>query len=110
MKIGDLAKAIDFAKWSVLVKKTNGQKRAKNDSAGTLELFCAKNRLKKNTIYSRNETILKIGHLAKAIDFARWSVWLKNSNGQKRAKNDSRGTLGLFCAKNRRKKNQIFEK
>ena len=38
----------------------------------------------KNTKYSRNETILKIGHLvkaiaiAKAIVFAKWSVWVKN--------------------------------
>ena len=37
----------------------------------------------KNTKYSRNETILKIGHLAKAIaheeaiDFEKWSVWVK---------------------------------
>ena len=39
---------------------------------------------RKNTKYSRNETILKIGHLAeaiahaKAIGFAKWSVWVKN--------------------------------
>ena len=38
----------------------------------------------KNTKYSRNETILKIGHLAKAIAFAwavafaRRSVWVQN--------------------------------
>ena len=140
LKIGHLAKAIDFAKWSVWLKNSNGQKRAKNDSGSTLELFCAKNRLKKYNIremrpfwksailkgyrlckmvslvqkfkwpktcekrfykhvrvvlckkpsknikYLRNETILKIGHLPKAIDFAKWSVWLKNSNGQKHAK------------------------
>jgi len=39
---------------------------------------------RKNTKYSRNETILKIGHLAKtiahakAIAFEKWSVWVKN--------------------------------
>ena len=39
---------------------------------------------RKNTKYSRNETILKVGHLAKptahakAIAFAKWSVWVKN--------------------------------
>ena len=39
---------------------------------------------RKNSKYSRNETILKIGHLAKAIahakaiTFAKWSVWVKN--------------------------------
>ena len=64
----------------------------------------------KNTKYSRNETILKIGHLAKAIDFAKWSAWLKNSNGQKGTRNDSTSRLELFCAKNRWKKHQIFQK
>ena len=39
---------------------------------------------RKNTQYWRNETILKIGHLAKAIAHAKaialskWSVWVKN--------------------------------
>ena len=52
-----------------------------------LQEYCSssvqKNALK-NTKYSRNETILKIGHLAKAIAhaktiaFAKWSVWFKN--------------------------------
>ena len=32
----------------------------------------------KNTKYSTNESILKMGHLAKAIDFAKLSVWVKN--------------------------------
>ena len=38
----------------------------------------------KNTQYSRNEKIFKIGHLAKviahpkAIAFAQWLVWVKN--------------------------------
>ena len=32
----------------------------------------------KNTKYSRNETILKIGHHAKAIAFAKSSLWVKN--------------------------------
>ena len=31
-----------------------------------------------NTKYSRNEPIMKIGHLARAIVFAKWSVWVKN--------------------------------
>ena len=40
--------------------------------------------LEKKPKYSRNETNLKIGHLAKAIAhakaiaFAKWSVWIKN--------------------------------
>ena len=52
----------------------------------------------------------KIQHLAKAIDFAKWSAWVKNSNGEKRVKKDSTSTLELFCAKSRWKKHHIFEK
>ena len=33
---------------------------------------------RKNTNYSRNETILKIGHHAKPIAFAKSSLWVKN--------------------------------
>ena len=33
---------------------------------------------RKNTKYSRNETILKIGHHAKAIAHAKPSLWVKN--------------------------------
>ena len=33
---------------------------------------------RKNTKYSRSETILKIGHHAKAIGFAKSSLWVKN--------------------------------
>ena len=62
------------------------------------------------TKYSRNETILKIGHRAKATAFAKWSVWVKNYDSQKHGNNDSLTTLELFCAKNRLRKHQIFEK
>ena len=71
---------------------------------------------RKNTKYSRNETSLKIGHLAKAIAhakpiaFTKWWVWVKNWKSQKHAKNNSTRILKLFCAKNRSKKHQIFEK
>ena len=43
--------------------------------------FMQKKKAPKNSYYSKNETILKIGkngHNAKAIAFAKWSVWLKN--------------------------------
>ena len=71
---------------------------------------------RKNTKYSRNETILKVGQLAKAIAhaksmaFAKWSVWDKNYKCLKYAKNHSTMSLELFCAKDRSKKHQIFEK
>ena len=64
---------------------------------------------RENTKYSRNGTILKIGHRANAIAFSKWSVWVKNQNSEKHAKTDSLITLDLFCAKNCLKKTQIFE-
>ena len=47
---------------------------------------------RKNTKYSRNETILKMGHLAKAISHARaiafpkWSVWVTKLKMQENMK------------------------
>ena len=61
----------------------------------------------------RNETILKIGkngHYAKAIAFAKWSVWVKNYNYEKNAKPTCRSTLQLYYGKNGSKKQLIFEK
>ena len=61
----------------------------------------------------RNETILKIGkngHYAKAIAFAKWSVWVKNQKCQKHAIKDSTSTFDLFHAKNSSKKQLIYEK
>ena len=66
LKIGHYAKAIAHEKSSLWVKKYNCKKHVKIHSTNHLELFCAKN-ARKNTKYSRNETILKIGHHAKAI-------------------------------------------
>ena len=89
LKIGHLAKAIAhakaiaLAKCSVSVKIKELQKHAKNYSTRTLQLFCAKT-TGKNTNFGGNETILKIGHLAKAIAhakaiaLAKCSVWVKN--------------------------------
>ena len=65
---------------------------------------------RKNTKYFRNETTLKIGHLAKGIADAKWSVLVKNLKCQKHAKKHSKRTLELFCAKNRPKKHQTFQK
>ena len=51
---------------------------SKIDSRSRLYLFHVQKTARKNTKYSRNETILKIGHLTKAIDFVKWSVWVQN--------------------------------
>ena len=77
---------------------------------------CVQKTVRKNIKYSRNETILKIGHLtkaiahAKAIAFAKWSVWVKNYKCQKHAKKHSTRTLELFSLKNCSKKHQVLEK
>ena len=64
----------------------------------------------KNTKYSRNESILKIGHHTKAIAHAKSSLWLKKKNSKKHVKIHSTNHVQLFCAKNRSKKRQIFQK
>ena len=70
----------------------NGQfgskiKNTKNMRKTILQEYCSCSVQKTpgiNTKYSRNETILKIGPLIKAIAhtktiaFAKWSVWVKN--------------------------------
>ena len=65
----------------------------------SIRVILFKNTAPKNTKYSRNETILKIGHFPKAIAFAKWSVWVKNEKCQEHGNNDSTRTLELFCAK-----------
>ena len=64
----------------------------------------------KNTKYLRNESILKIGHHAKVTAQGKSSLWVKNSNSQKHVKIHSTNHLELFCAKNRSKKHELFEK
>ena len=54
--------------------------------------------------------LVKNGHYAKAIAFAKWSDWLKNEKCQKHAIKHSTSTLDLFYAKNSSKKQLIFEK
>ena len=52
-KIGHNAWAIAFAKCSVWVQNENSKKHVKIDSRSTLELFCAKNSLKKHLILEK---------------------------------------------------------
>ena len=85
-----------------MISLVQKNKNAKNMRKAILQpyysCFVQKTALK-NTRCSRNETILKIGHLAKAIACAKWSVWIKKLKLAKTFKNDSTTTLGLFCAK-----------
>ena len=57
------AKAIAHAKSSLWLKNSNSKKHVKIHSTNHFELFCAKT-APKNTKYSRNESILEIGHHA----------------------------------------------
>lgn len=53
---------------------------------------------------------MKIDHFGKSIADANFAVWVKIFFPQKHAENESTGTIDLFCAKNRYKKQPIFEK
>ena len=64
----------------------------------------------KNTKYSRNETIFKLSHHAKAIAHENSSLLAKNQNSNRPVKIHSTKRFELFCAKNRSKKHEIFEK
>ena len=60
------------------------QKTCEKPFYENIRVVLYKKTARKNTKYSRNEAILKIGHLAKAIAhakpivFAKCSVWVKN--------------------------------
>ena len=77
-KIGHHGKAIAHAKSSIWLKNYNSKTHVKIHSTNHSQLFSAKYRSQKHTKYWRNERILKIGHNAKAIAHAKFSLWLKN--------------------------------
>ena len=52
------------AKSSLWLKNSNSKKHVKIHCTNHLQLFCGKKPLQKNTKYSRNESILIIGHHA----------------------------------------------
>ena len=77
LKIGHHANTIAHAKSSLWSKI----KIPKNMSKSRLQIIYSCSVQKsapKNTKYSRNVTILKIGHHAKAIAHAKSSLWVKN--------------------------------
>ena len=61
--------------------------------------------------YSRNETILKIGHLAKAITCVKWSVWVRKI--QKNMLKPLYKNIGVVLYKKKKQKRtqktQVFE-
>ena len=71
LKIGHLPKAIAqekvraFPKWSVWVKKLTMPKTCKRPFYQNIKVVLCKKNTPKGSKYSRNETNIKIGHLAK---------------------------------------------
>ena len=57
----------------IKVAKNMRRKVVQEDHSSTVQKTAGK-----NTKYSRNEPILKIGNFARAIVFAKWSVWVEN--------------------------------
>ena len=74
------AKAIAFRKMVSLGQKLKMPKTCEKSFYKNIEVVLCKKTARKNTKYWRNETSLKIGHLAKAIAhakaiaFPKWSV------------------------------------
>ena len=77
-------KGYSLCKMVNLGQKLKMPKTWEKKSCKIIRFNLCKKTARKNTKYSRNETILRIGHLAKAIAyamaiaFAKWSVWVKN--------------------------------
>ena len=94
------------------LKFKNAKSVQKYDSTTTLEWLCAKNCVKTHLIVKKGEHFENGQNWPKgwAIAQANWSVWVKNQKCQKSAKNDCKTSLELLCAKNRVKKDLIFEK
>ena len=75
-------------------------------------ICCVQKTAPKKSYYSKIKSILKyakIGHDARAIDFGKWSVRVKNKECQKDGKNYPTTTLELLCGKNRSYKHLILK-
>ena len=83
LKVGHLAKAIPMqnGQFGSKIKNTNPMRKTILQERYNC---CVQKTARKNIKYSKNETILKIGHLARAIAyakpiaFAKWSDWVKS--------------------------------
>ena len=86
------------------------QKTCQNLFHKSFTVLCKKKLEKKNSNGREMRQFLKIDHQAKAIDPAKSSIWVKIKILKKHVKIHSTNDLQLLCAKNRWKKDQIFEK
>ena len=99
-----------------LGQKLKMPKTYEKPSYKIIRVLLCKKTARKNTKYSRNETILKIGHLAKAIAHAKATAFANGQFGSKikNAKNMRKTIVQDYKSssvqKNRSKKHKIFEK
>ena len=105
-----LCKGYSPCKILTLGQKLKFQKTCQNPLYKSFRVVLCKKTAPKKAKYSRNKTILKIGHHAKAIAQAKSLLWVKNYNSKKHVRIHSTNHLELFCAKNCFKKHQIFQK
>ena len=78
-KIGHYAcKGYSPCKILTLAQKLKFQKTCQNPFFKSFTVVLCKKPFQKKTKYSRNESIFKIGHHAKAIAHAKSLLWLKN--------------------------------
>ena len=78
-------------------------------SKSILQIICScsvKKTARKSTKYSRNKTILKLGHHAKSIAFTKSSLWVKNGNSKKQSKSILQIIYSCSLQKKRSKKNK----
>ena len=105
-----LSKAYSPCKILTLRQKLKFQKTCQNQILQIIYTSSVQNTAPKTTKYSKNKTILKITHHAKAISHAKSSLPVKNLKLQKHVKIHFTNHLELFCVKNSSKQHQIFEK
>ena len=74
-----------------------------------LELFCAKNRLRKHQIFEKRDDFENLPS-CKGYSFCNIVSLAQKLKLKKHAKNDSLIMLELFCGKDRLRKHQILEK
>ena len=91
------------------------QKHAKNDSTTTLELFCAKSTSKKHQIFEKwyhfeNRPSCKGYSPCKGYSLCKMVSLGQKLKIPKTCEKRFYKNIELFCAKNRSKKHQIFEK
>ena len=85
-----------------LAEKLKLKKTCQNPFYKSFTVVLCKKTAPKNAKYSRNKSIFRIRHHAKAKAHAKFSLWLKNKNSKTHVKIHSTNHLQLFSAKKNR--------